>query len=69
MSKSLVAQGCAYRGLGVATSRFKEAGNAFRQALLAFKEAEDRIAAEEIQSLLELHGNAVSQEGNAQNEH
>ncbi|MFC4712057.1 tetratricopeptide repeat protein [Planococcus dechangensis] len=68
LSKSLVAQGCAYRGmgeLGVATSKFDEAKNAFHKAISVFKEAEDRIAVEEIQSLLELHGDTVSKEGQA----
>lgn len=66
LAESLVALGCAYRGmgeLGVATSQFDEAENAFQKALAAFKEAEDHVAVEEIQRLLELHGNAVSKEG------
>ncbi|WP_422123327.1 tetratricopeptide repeat protein [Planococcus sp. X10-3] len=55
LSKSLVAQGCAYRGLGelgVATSKFEKAENAFQKALSVFKEAEDSVAVEEMQSLL-----------------
>ncbi|WP_281863759.1 tetratricopeptide repeat protein [Planomicrobium okeanokoites] len=68
LAESLVAQGCAYRGmgeLGVVTSQFNEAENAFQKALSAFKEAEDRVAVEEIQGLLELHGDEVSKEGEA----
>lgn len=71
LAKSLVAQGCAHRGmgeLGIATSKFDEAKNAFQKALSAFKEAEDRMAVEEIQRFLELHEDAVSGGGEAQND-
>lgn len=53
---SLVAAGCAHRGMGeleLAKKRVEQAGNHFKQALSAFEEAGDEIAAAETQEFLE----------------
>lgn len=52
---SLIAEGCAHRGMGemeMAKNKVEQAGNHFQQALSAFEKAGDEMAAAEMQEFL-----------------